>query len=525
MPSARRTTDSAPSAPTTHPGREHAVDLDVRPGAPSIRRTTCRRSSAPVGERRVEQPVVEDRAGHDVGGAVHRPLDRRPAGGAQPQPRHDGVAGGQRVAGRGRARPARRAPRGRCRRRRPCRAGSRRGRARAPARPGRPGGRRAAHAAPAGPPPTTTTSQCSTDRNARRSRRATGRATPSRFWDSSARQLSRSCAAGSVVAMKSSRTSANRSGSSRCGQCPASAKTSMRALGTRRRTVSACRAGTIGSRLAPDDQHRDRVGEVEPVERGDRLPAGVDDAAQRAQERPPGLDVLEREQRVAGLGQVAHPPPAAEPPDPLQRLEAEPQRAGDAGQRGEHQFGAGQGGRPQAGGELRPEPAAADQRRAVRSARGTGRRTAARSRRRGSARRRSPARCRAPRAGRASRWRRRRSSSRRGACRRRRGRAGPARSPCASRPAGRSRRPRSGSCSRCRAAGAAPGRSPARTNARRCPCTTRISRIWRGRHRRSAPRALRGYRPAITPRRSAVRSTSAPGARSRRRTPAVPPRR
>ena len=34
-PSARRTTDSAPSAPTTHPGREGAVDLDVRPGAPS----------------------------------------------------------------------------------------------------------------------------------------------------------------------------------------------------------------------------------------------------------------------------------------------------------------------------------------------------------------------------------------------------------------------------------------------------------------------------------------------------------
>ena len=185
----------------------------------------------------------------------------------------------------------------------------------------------------------------------------------------------------------------------------------------------------IGSRRAPDEQRRQRLGQVEAVERRDALAARVQDGAHRLDERVASLGVAERGEPAGDLGEVGAGPQAQHPDQAADRL-AGAEHAG-VHQPRHHPLRAGQRRRRAATGAPRARGRRWRPGRGARSAPGTGRRTASRSRRRASGRRSSRGRGRGRRSCRAPRSRRRRASSRRAASPTRRGRAGRAPAPCA----------------------------------------------------------------------------------------------
>ena len=165
----------------------------------------------------------------------------------------------------------------------------------------------------------------------------------------------------SVVSMKSARTAARPSGSSRWGKWAARGRVSKRLCG-----IASCARAAVLERdrlvaLAPDDQGRHRAQQVEAVDRAHPLPARVDHRAQRLQESLPGLGALERAQGaddrldVDALRPAAALEPRGEVVDrvdhPRLRRERE-RRGGEPGQRR----------RPQHRAHLGAEPAARDQR-------------------------------------------------------------------------------------------------------------------------------------------------------------------
>ena len=167
----------------------------------------------------------------------------------------------------------------------------------------------------------------------------------------------RSTRDGSVVSMKSLSTRTKRSGSSRCGKCPAPGKTSSRLPAT-----SSVRGAPVIDRddrvaLAPDDEERDRLGEVETVRGVDPLAPDVDDRPQRVQERRARLAVGERRvaaQDLADVGVHAQPDAAEQAPD-------EPAGAHDAivDQERQHELRARKAGGAQQGADLPAQAAAA----------------------------------------------------------------------------------------------------------------------------------------------------------------------
>ena len=95
--------------------------------------------------------------------------------------------------------------------------------------------------------------------------------------------------------------------------------------------------------LAPDDQERDRLGEVEPIARVHALTHGIDDRPERVQERRARLAVRERRVTAQDLAQVGvHAQPdaaeqaphrAADPEDPLVDQQREHELGARAGWR------------------------------------------------------------------------------------------------------------------------------------------------------------------------------------------------
>ena len=164
--------------------REHAVHLDVRPARTSIRRTVCRRSSAPGASAASSSRASNTARGTTRAGRCIAALDRRPrpATAAAAAARPDSPRSARR--GRRRARRARPAPRGRCRRRTPCRGGSRPGRASGPSR--RPRARRERGGRPGRAAADDDDVPVLHGGNARqRAQCPAGFATPSRGWESS----------------------------------------------------------------------------------------------------------------------------------------------------------------------------------------------------------------------------------------------------------------------------------------------------------------------------------------------------
>ena len=140
-------------------------------------------------------------------------------------------------------------------------------------------------------------------------------------------------------------------------------------------------------------------------------------------------------------------------------------RAAQRGGRPDERVGARQRRSAQDRADLRAETAAGYEHQALGASRGTGSRTASRSRRRASARRASRARGRARPADHADRRRAPLASSRRRRAPTRRARAGRARRPCGAAPVVRSPPASSRNCRPSRGSAAAPGRSPTWTKA------------------------------------------------------------
>jgi hypothetical protein len=114
--------------------------------------------------------------------------------------------------------------------------------------------------------------------------------------------------------------------------------------------------------LAPYDQRRHRLEQIEPVGRADALASRVDHRAQGLQEGLAGVPVLERPQRPGDrlqVGAASHSPAAhagAGLPESAEQLRLD--------RRGEHLGHAGQGGRAQQRSDLPAETAARDERKA-----------------------------------------------------------------------------------------------------------------------------------------------------------------
>ncbi len=242
--------------------------------------------------------------------------------------------------------------------------------------------------------------------------------------------------------MKLVSSEAKRAGSSSCGQWPAPGISTRRLPGI---CFTAERPWATGMIRSPVPQTRRvgmALGQVEAVGRADPLAVQVDDGPQGVEERGSGVAVGEGRVAAGGLGEV-RPGLHAEALEEFgdRRPGADGPRGGD--QR-HHELGARKGAGAQQGVDLGSQAAAGDEDEPL-GVLGElvgelqGDPAAERV-----ARRPSRARSRARRAGRDSRWRRRRASSRHAAWRSARARAGPGRRPCSGRPARpspRARRP------------------------------------------------------------------------------------
>ena len=153
-----------------------------------------------------------------------------------------------------------------------------------------------------------------------------------------------------------------RPGASSWGTWPTPSKISRRLPGK-----LAMRLFGVGDRddrvaLAPDDQQRQRLGQVEAVEGGDPLAVGADHRAQGRQERLAALGVGERRVAARDLGDVGGGP-QAEQPEPAAEHRARP--LPDPGGGGDEEIGAGQRRRPQDRADVGAEAAAGDQHQAL----------------------------------------------------------------------------------------------------------------------------------------------------------------
>ena len=100
--------------------------------------------------------------------------------------------------------------------------------------------------------------------------------------------------AGWSARMNSRRMRTKRAGSVWCGKCPASSKISNSLPGHGGVDQAAVAERDDGVAAAPDDQRRDALGQVGPVQHGDDLALPVDARAQRAQDGAAGLRVGQR---------------------------------------------------------------------------------------------------------------------------------------------------------------------------------------------------------------------------------------
>ncbi len=111
---------------------------------------------------------------------------------------------------------------------------------------------------------------------------------------------------------------------------------------------------------APDQQHLPGGEPGQPAAGADRLPTGIDHRAAGGQERPPGVGVGQRGQRLPGLRGAGTDRGQSDPaPEPQRGITHPVQPA--RGQHRQHEFAAGQRGRPQQRVEFAAQPARADQ--------------------------------------------------------------------------------------------------------------------------------------------------------------------
>ena len=281
-------------------------------------------------------PGVEHLPGHGVRGAVHRPLHRRAAGGAHPQPRDGGEAVGEH--GRVDAQPLQHVERlggdavaadlvaGEVGAVQQQDAGRRRGPA---------GGQRRGGTGRSGPDDDDVPVLHGSDATAPADRVLLHRP---------AGEL-RGQQGPPAVAVVGDRLGVGDEveqhlreavGIGQVRPVPASGKTSTRAEGTSRRTASACGDGHDRVAAAPDDQHRDGLGEVEPVDRGDGLARGRRRRCAACAGTPAGprrrtAPASPRRPR-RGPARGSSPPPGRPRPAPAARA----QRQRQVGERGEH---------------------------------------------------------------------------------------------------------------------------------------------------------------------------------------------
>jgi hypothetical protein len=193
--------------------------------------------------------------------------------------------------------------------------------------------------------------------------RLTGRRSATAFADlppplrSSSDHRPESTSAGFVVRMKSVSARTKRSGSSRCGKVAGVGEDLE--LASRDLPMGRARVLDRDDRvaLAPHDQERDRLGEIETVARVDPLTPGIDDRPERVQERRPGFAVRERRMPAQGLTHVgvhSQPHVAEEASQRPARAEERP-----VDEQREHELGARKRGRPQQHTDLATEAAAA----------------------------------------------------------------------------------------------------------------------------------------------------------------------
>ena len=183
-------------------------------------------------------------------------------------------------------------------------------------------------------------------------------------WGAATRRGPREAAsrsAGSVASQNAVSSSAKRIGSSQCGKCPESSKTSSRLPGHERRRAVGVADGDDRVAATPDDEGGQALGQVEPVGPGDPLAPRPDDAADRVDERV-GVRALGQRPRVPGVLAQRDPVGRAqrERGGRVQRRDAEAEHPGAREDRHDD-AGAGQRGQPQRRADPAAQPARGDQ--------------------------------------------------------------------------------------------------------------------------------------------------------------------